>query len=103
MWFRKRLASDQQVVDLLRTMHVEQGRLAGEVEKLKAGHNSLRGFVYSKLRKVVQEEEDDGGESAAPAAHTNGSALPPNLSRAELRRKLTETGRFIPGRPPRHE
>lgn len=100
MWGKKRLAADVEVVELLRSMHVKQGVLEGEMEKLRSGHLSLRGFVYSKLRKHDESPEDAG---PAPSAAAGTTALPAQLSRDELRRKLVETGRFIPGRPPRHD
>jgi len=105
MWFRKSLASDAEIVQLLRQMHLGIAKLEGEVEKLRAGHQSLRGFVYSRTRK--HEETSSEGtlpdESSAPAAPTTGGKLPAHLSREELRRALTQTGRFVPGKAPRHD
>lgn len=105
MWFKKaRLASDQQVVDLLRSMQLKLGTLESEQQKITQRFESLRGFVYSKVRKThaAEESEEDGG-SAAPAAAASGGRLPQGLSREELKRSLVATGRFVPGRPPRHD
>lgn len=103
---RKTLASDVEVVKLLRQMHIKQGELEGEIEKLKAGHQSLRGFVYARVRKAAEPEPDtepqDDPTDAAPAVTSNGH-FSPTLTKAELRRALTTSGRFVPGKPARHE
>lgn len=100
-WFnRSRLASDVEVVALLRTLNVKLGQLEGEIEKLKSGHQTLRGFVYAKLRKADASPPDDG---PAPSAAGTGSALPASMTKAELRRQLTQTGRIMPGRPTHHD
>jgi len=104
MWFGKsRLASDQQVVDLLRSLSLKMATLEGEHEKLRARFEGLRGFVYSKIRKAGDASDGTDEPSAAPAAPTNGTKLPPGLTRDELKRSLVATGRFVPGRPPRHD
>lgn len=102
---RKKLASDAELVDLLRTMHVRMGKLEGEMEKLGAGHQSLRGFVYSKLRKAAEADEEAGVHEGAPTAAPprTPQAPPTPMSREELRRTLVASGRFIPGKPPRHD
>jgi hypothetical protein len=104
MWFGKsKLASDQQVVDLLRSMSLKLATLEGEQEKLRNRFEGLRGFVYSRVRKAGEASDASDEQSAAPAAPTNGTKLPPGLTRDELKRSLVATGRFVPGRPPRHD
>jgi len=105
MWFgRSRLASDQQVVDLLRSQTLKIASLEGEFDKLKSRFEGLRGFVYSKVRKHADDSDASAETSDVPAAPTNGSnKLPALLTRDELKRSLIATGRFVPGRPPRHD
>lgn len=101
----RKLASDSEIVDLLRTMHVRMGRVEAEMEKLGSGHQSLRGFVYSQLRKLKGGDDavPEGEQPDAPAPSKAVQSSPQAMSREELRRTLVNTGRFIPGRPPRHD
>jgi len=102
---RSKLASDTEIVDLLRTMHVRMGRVEAEMEKLASGHQSLRGFVYAKLRKALSAEEAEPDGEAPPTEAPRQTPQTPTgaMSREELRRTLVTSGRFVPGRPPRHD
>lgn len=103
-WFTKStLASDVEVVQLLRQLHVKLAGCEAEIEKLKSAQLSLRGFVYSQVRKHVQQPPEDESSVAPAAESVGGSGSKGPLSRDELRRWLTASGRFTPGRPAKHD
>jgi len=109
-WSRKRaLASDQQVVDLLRELQLRLGKAEGELASLTDRFLSLRGFVYSKLRKGEDGEKSDApgvdssGSAPKTPSVTNGDLFSGPMTKDEMRARLVHSGRFIPGRPPVHD
>lgn len=99
MWPFNKPASTE-VVTLLQSVAKLRQRvdvLEEDHEALKAQHLSLRGRVYALWGK-----EPAAAPANQPAEPVSGG-LAGNLSKAELRKQLTTSGRFIPGKPPVHE
>jgi hypothetical protein len=77
MWpFSRRLASDRQVIELLRDV-------TGRVERLENQHLSLRGYVYAKKGNVGPPNIAPPGAASGPTP--TSTAAQPRLSRDELR------------------
>lgn len=74
----------------LATVEKLLGRMADDLGDLEKRHISLRGKVYaSKLHKNGADDE--------PNKPTD------TMTRDELRKSLITGGRWMPGKPPRHE
>ena len=70
------------------------GRVADDLGDLEKRHLKLRGVVYAhKLHKPPAEEVEDDDKPK----------LRDNMTRDELRKSLVESGRWVPGRPAKHE
>jgi len=92
-WFKSRkLATDLDLASAVRDV-------LGRVERLEGQHLSLRGYIYAKKGLV-------GPAGAPPPAAEQGplpQSPPQPLARDELRKLLVTTGRFFPGKPPKHQ
>lgn len=114
---RSRSVPKQQEIDLeglqkeLRAQATElkmrMSVLENEFDKLHGQYKSMRGYVYAKRGQVEIPPEASGTANAPSATAGASTALPApeppqRLTRDELRRSLTQTGRFMPGKPPNH-
>lgn len=79
--------------ELVKDMQITMRRvreLQEAVEELDDKFMRMRGLIYArKLHKPPEDEQTKDAEEKP-------------LSREELRRQLTKSGRFIPGKPPVH-
>jgi hypothetical protein len=104
-WVADRLlrsAPQQQQLDL-QPLAMRLTVLEDRQDKLEGQYKSLRGYVYAKKGLVGPPGEPPPGDIVQSASGGAPSASPaPSASRDELRRMLTSTGRFIPGKPPVH-
>lgn len=93
---KARLATDAEVIDLVRRLHAR-------LDTMEGSFASLRGYVY---RTAAIQRPGEGAEPAnAPSPSPGGgptAPFPEKLSRDELRARLVSSGTFVPGKPPRH-
>lgn len=79
--------------ELVADLHVCMRRLKElqeAVQELDDKYTRMRGLIYARK---LHKSEPEAGEQTTEAKP---------MSRDELRRQLTATGRFIPGKPPVH-
>lgn len=86
--------SDESLKKALRDAVLRIESLEDRIDALSAQHLKLRGRVYAIWGR------EDKAASEPNQKNLNGEE---KLSREELRRKLTSSGRFVPGRPPIHQ
>lgn len=89
---RARLASNDEVLELLRNLQRMQRQQADDLTRVERQLATLQGYVYRK--KVALEEP------APPQNATPPPAAP--MSREEMRLRYLPQ-HFTPGKPPRHE
>ncbi len=94
MWFRSKKPPEvvetvqlHDVMKAITTLRAQYAELEEGLAALKAQHLKLRGRVFARWGREGEE-----GESPTPRPQ----------SREELKKQLTLTGRFIPGRPAHH-
>lgn len=88
MWFRRKSPTPEQITnaDVMKLVIKLQERC----DDIELAHKRLRGKVYARWGK--DPEQGDHPVEVPPE----------QLSREELKRRLTSTGRFVPGRPAQH-
>jgi|GEM_PF-3847353 len=110
MWFRRKDTDEllrQHVATLERRVLQLERQLSEHdenLQSLQAQHVKLRGRVYALWGAEKSSETSTAAPDAGGAPTSSGApALPESLSRQELRRRLTQTGRFVPGKAPIHD
>lgn len=89
MFWKKRPAPDApELVARIETIEKLLQKVADELAELQDRHARLRGKVYAHKMHKPDEETPQRVDQ---------------MTRDELRRSLTKSGRFVPGRPVSHE
>lgn len=95
--FRRKSTDDDRIAKLEQVVK----RLCDDVDAIDDKLTKVRGLIYAKkIHKTGLQERDDGQtdiEDVAPPTDTS------KMNRAELKRWLTQSGRFTPGKPPQHD
>lgn len=96
-WFRPAVArmSDEELAGVLARVTRELGELRELFETLEMQHVKLRGRVYAKWKFDAEDPEQAGPTTKRGV----GAQL---NSKDDIRRAMTATGRFTPGKPPVH-
>lgn len=94
LFFRK-LVFSQEHLQRLEAVEKALKRLIDDVEELDDKYTRIRGLVYArKLHKDPQPEQTNGD------AHEEKDTS--KMTRMELKQYLARSGRFLPGKPPKH-
>lgn len=89
-WSKKsRLASNEEVISMLRTLSLKVQTLEQQLELLGAQHKSLRGYTYGKFGRMSEGEEPAKAETSS----TDG---------LDHRDKLRVLAGIKPGKPYKH-
>lgn len=67
----------------------ELRKVKEDIEELQTKLQKLRGVVYAAKRYAAAEEEEE--------------PTPRQMTRDELKRSLVTSGRFVPGKPAKHD